>query len=214
MEQPDGAGLHNAEFKQICHEAEQVGIEICPHGIHHMVQPPAKKVSELLTCFRDFQTRTWIDHGFSFRTTYVKEGWDPASQYYLIPHLDDLNIKYLWGFLDFGQAVPGRNLDQLQIGSYSAFQFLKDQMRLAGRAIRKRKPWVIPHGMSVVLFQLLPDAGLSRFFKLQLLIASIMRQRKLSRVPPAMMEFCRLFFVLLRPKSIGEMWANFFGAAA
>lgn len=206
-----GPGLQNSKFLRVCKTAAEAGIEICPHGIHQTTQPKADDVATQLSCFETFETESWIDHGFSFLTTYAKEGWNPQSPFYLLPHLDHLGIKYLWGFLDFGQAVPGQNLDQLQIHRFSGWQFLKDQFRLVPRAFRLRRPWAIAHGLSVILFQTLPDEALRRFFQIQMATTAVMRQRSVRRIPGAVSEAIQLAFLLLQPKSLRELWQNFWG---
>lgn len=209
--EPDGPGLQNPEFAELCEAASHAGIEICPHGIHQWVQPPADDVWALLRPFERFHPRTWIDHGFSFRTTYSKDGWNPNSDFYLLPHLDKLGIKYIWGFIDFGQSIPRGRLDQLDGSHYSGLNYILDQFSLVTRVLRKRKPWVILHGISSVLYQLLPSEGLHLYYLLQMAIHRVMRKRAYGEIPTVLSIAVKLAFSLLHPISIAFMVRTLLG---
>ena len=173
--QSDGAGLHNPRFADLCREGHDAGIEICPHGVHSTEQPAVAELEALLSPFAEFKPLTWIDHGNRFLSNYGRRGWDAADEYTLLPWLDRLGIKHVWGRLDFGQSPPRGQLDQMAIDPYCGWSYIRDLPEHAVRSLRARRPWAILHSGSALAFQLIPERTMLEYFLTQRSIQRVMK---------------------------------------
>lgn len=210
--EPDGAGLHNPRFAKLCDEAHECGIELGPHGVHRTRDPDPSEYPGLMKPFEKYGALTWIDHGRSFQCNYGRSGWDPSHTHNLHQMLDQLKLRFLWGRLDFGQAVPNRVLDQLRIDQFSGWNYLRDLPRTAYRAIRDRRPWAFVHELATLLFQLIPDQAIGQYFRMQGSIQSVLWRGKLSAVIPAVRDAMKLAAQILTPHNLRQIYRQAFGA--
>ena len=207
----DGPGLHNPKFTEVCRAGHESGIEICPHGIHSAVQPKVSEIESLLRPFEEFQPKTWIDHGNRFLSNYGRRGWDPNDEYSLHPWLDRLGIRYVWGRVDFGHALPQEQLDQLNVSQFSGRSYLRDLPSNTRRALKAKRPWAVLHGMSVLAYQLIPEKTMLQFFLAQRRIQRVM-QADVTAIPGAMWQSGRITAALLLPPGVNDLWHHLKGA--
>ncbi|MCA9213284.1 MAG: hypothetical protein KDB27_09480, partial [Planctomycetales bacterium] len=211
---PDGAGLHNPEYVEICERAHAAGIEIGPHGIHETVEPPLEEFSRLIEPFKRFEPNTWIDHGRSFHCNYRLSGWDPRHEYNLEQVLGPLGIDCVWAGFDFGLAVPNRCLNQLAMHHFCGARFMRDLPRSAWRAICAKRPWAIPHEIAAIIFQMMPDRAMKQYFEMHRHIERFVWGRKLSAIPPALRETLQLLALITKPTNLREVIRQLAGPRA
>ena len=200
----DGPGLHNEKFAAVCRAGHEAGIEICPHGVHSSLQPQVDELESLLSRFDEFRPRTWIDHGNRFLSNYGRRGWDPSDEYSLHPWLDRLGIRYVWGRLDFGHALPRGQLDQLQIERFCGSSYIRDLPSNTKRAIAAKRPWAMLHGMSVLAYQLIPEKTMLQFFLAQRRIQRVMNA-DLRAVPGAAWQSGKMAAALMLPPGLNDL---------
>jgi hypothetical protein len=203
----DGPGLHYEPFAELCRAGHRAGIEICPHGIHSTNQPQVSEIRALLEPCRAFGPKTWIDHGNRFLSNYGRRGWNPNDEFSLLPWLDDLGIRYVWGRIDFGHALPGGRLNQLAVQRFRGLQYLHDLPRSAWRAMRICRPWAALHGASSLAFQLLPEPTMMQYFRAQRAIQRVMRA-DVSAIPTATWNTLRMAGALAVPPGAHEVWRH------
>ncbi|MDG2380769.1 MAG: hypothetical protein P8N76_03770 [Pirellulaceae bacterium] len=200
----DGPGLHNPDFVRVCRDGHAGGIEICPHGVHSSVQPRVNELEALLSPFDEFKPRTWIDHGNRFLSNYGRRGWDPSDEYSLHPWLDRLGIRYIWGRLDFGHALPQGQLDQLETQQFCGSAYIRDLPSNTRRALAAKRPWAVLHGMSVLAYQLIPEKTMLQFFLAQRKIQRVM-SADLAAVPGAFWQSTKMAAALALPPGVSDL---------
>lgn len=205
--EPDGPGLHHAPFAELCRAGYRAGVEICPHGIHSTNQPQVSEIPALLEPFREFEPKTWIDHGNRFLSNYGRRGWNPDDEFSLLPWLDDLGIRYVWGRIDFGHALPGGKLNQLAVERFRGLQYLGDLPQSVWRAMRTRRPWAALHGLSCLAFQLLPEPTMLQYFRAQRAIQRVMRA-DVTAIPTATWNSLRMAGALAVPPGAQDVWRH------
>ncbi len=200
----DGAGLHYRPFADLCREGHAAGIEICPHGVHSTRQPAVAELAGLLAPFEEFKPLTWIDHGNHFLSNYGRRGWDPDDEFTLLPWLDRLGIKYVWGRLDFGQSLPRARLDQAAIDRFCGWSYLRDIPKHALRSLTAGRPWAALHGLSSLAFQLVPERTMRQYFLAQCKIQRVMKA-DVTAIPGAIWQSGKMAAALTLPPGVTDL---------
>ncbi len=211
--QADGPGLHYPRFAELCRVGYRAGIEICPHGVHSTNQPQVAELEALLGPFEEFHPLTWIDHGNRFLSNYGRRGWNPDDEFTLHPWLERLGIRFVWGRLDFGHALPHGQLDQLEVERFCGWSYVKDLPLNAVRALAAGRPWAVLHGLSTLAFQLIPERTMLPYFGAQRSIQRVMRA-DVRAVPKAVASAGRIAADLTLPPGVGEVFRHFTGVRA
>ena len=205
----DGPSILEPNFKKLCVQAHQANIEICPHGIHQSNTNP-ENAAELLRPFEEFQPATWIDHGTLYKPCYFNSGQDPQSQHYLIPHLERLGIRYIWGFVNFLHVAPGGQLDMLRVRGFTAKPLLKSWPSTLRQAMQTYRPWTVPNALSTFLFQVMPEASYDEYWEFRRAALNVFWNKKISGTPKAGIQFAKLFASMLKKESRRSAWSNLF----
>jgi hypothetical protein len=112
VNRPPTPSLADSEYRALARQLHADGSEIAPHGLNETGQIDRVVFRDALASIaRDFQPRTWIDHGVSLPHCYSMGGADPDT-YDLLAALRHVGITALWAYHD-APAEPAESLNLL-----------------------------------------------------------------------------------------------------